>query len=182
MRSTGQTTTHTHPNPTADRLNQYGGAALMVVMILGAVGQFALALLGLPLLLLGGIVTLALIAPVMMLTTATPAVSVSADGITLLPRVWPQRSVAWGEVREIRDYPLLPPENIEPGRKLMVGRRRYRPAEGIMLVIPSLPLYYRFTGVFAGAGFSGVVGLTNRTHTDYDALVQQVRKYTRTED
>jgi hypothetical protein len=181
MRSPGKSTQHTHPKPTTDRLTQYGGAALVVVMIAGAVGQFALALVGLPLLLLGGIVTLVLIAPVMMLTTATPAVSVSADGLTLMPRVWPQRVVAWGEIREVRDYPLLPPENIEPGRKLMVGRRRYRPAEGIMLVIPSLPLYYRFTGLFTGAGFTGVIGLTNRTHTDYDALVRQVQKYTGTE-
>ena len=45
--------------------------------------------------------------------------------------------------------------------------------------IPSLPLPYRFTGLFAGEGFRGVIGLTNRTHTDYERLIEQVEKYTK---
>ena len=60
----------------------------------------------------------------------------------------------------------------------MVGKRKYRAAEGKMLIIPSLPLYYRFTGLFAGEGFVGVIGLTNRSHTDYERLIEQVTKYT----
>ncbi len=78
--------THTHPNPLTDRLAQVGGIVLVVVMILGALGQFVLATAGLPLFLLSGIVTLLLIAPVMMLTSATPAVSSvsTAVGITVL--------------------------------------------------------------------------------------------------
>ena len=46
-----------------------------------------------------------------------------------------------------------------------------------MLIIPSLPLQYRFTGLFAGEGFTGVIALTNRSHTDYDALIKQVEKH-----
>ena len=172
---------HLHPNPLTDRLAQYGGIALALVMLLAALGQIALALTGLPLLFLSGLVTLALIAPVMMLTCATPAVSVSPDGITIQPRVWRERFVRWSDVRAVKNYPLLPPKDAEVGRRAMVGRKRYRPAEGIMLIIPSLPPYYRFTGLFAGEGFVGVIGLTNRTHTDYETLVQQVEKYTGTD-
>lgn len=178
MASTGSGTLYPHPNPTADRINQYGGFALVVVMVAAALGQFALALAGLPLLLLGALITLALAAPVLLLTAATPAVRVAPDGITLLPRVWPARFVPWADVRAVRDYPLLPSANTEPGRRALVGRQRYRPAEGKMLIIPALPLPYRITGLFAGAGFTGVVGLTNRTHTNYDALIRQVEQYT----
>jgi hypothetical protein len=168
---------HTHPNPLTDRLAQYGGILLIIVMVIAALGQIALATQGLPLFALSGIVTLLLVAPVLMLTSATPAVSVSAEGITLQPRVWAQRFVRWQDVRDLRDYPLLPPAEIETQRRLVQGKRRYRPAEGKMLVIPSLPLQYRFTGLFAGAGFQGVVALTNRTHRDYDVLIRQVSKY-----
>jgi hypothetical protein len=177
---------HVHPRPTTDRLAQYGGFGLLVVMIAAALGQVALALTlratpGLPLLLLSALVTLALVAPVLMLTSATPAVSVAPEGITIQPRVWRERFVRWGDVHAIKDYPLLPPKDAEAGRRALVGRSQYRPAEGKMLVIPSLPLPYRFTGLFAGEGFTGVIGLTNRTHTDYDALIRQVVKYARTE-
>jgi hypothetical protein len=174
--------THVHPNPTSDRIAQYGGVVLVIVMMAAALGQVALAAAGLPLLLLSAFVTVALVAPVMLLTSATPAVSVAPDGITIQPRVWSERFVHWGDIRAIKDYPLLPPRDVESGRRALVGQKRYRPAEGKMLVIPSLPLPYRFTGVFAGEGFTGVIGLTNRTHTDYEALIRQVVKYARTED
>ena len=81
-------------------------------------------------------------------------------------------------MRAIKDYPLLPPKDVEAARRALVGRQRYRAAEGKMLIIPSLPLPYRFTGLFAGEGFIGVIALTNRTHTDYDTLIKQVKKYT----
>ncbi|MBI1259839.1 MAG: hypothetical protein GC204_20415 [Chloroflexi bacterium] len=176
--------THTHPHPLTDRLAQYGGIVLTVIMIAGAVGQIVLATAGFPLFLLSGIVTLVLIAPVMLLTSATPAVSVAPEGITLQPRVWRERFVRWDAIRAVKDYPLLPPKDVEVGRRTMVGKRRYRPAEGKMLIIPSLPLYYRFTGLFVGEGFTGVVAVTNRSHTDYARLIAQVEKYTkeRTED
>jgi len=170
--------THVHPHPTTERLAQYGGIVLAVVMVAAGIGQIALATMGLPLFLLSGLVTLLLIAPVMLLTSATPAVQVSAEGITIQPRVWRERFVRWDEVRAVKDYPLIPPKDVESGRRLMEGKRRYRPAEGKMLIIPSLPLPYRFTGLFAGEGFVGVIGLTNRTHSDYERLIEQVEKYT----
>ncbi len=174
--------THVHPHPLTDRVAQYGGIALIVVMIAAALGQIALALAGLPLFFLSALITLGLTAPVMMLTSATPAVTVSADGITIQPRVWRERFVRWNEIRAIKDYPLLPTRDVESGRRMMVGKQRYRPAEGKMLVIPSLPLPYRFTGLFAGEGFVGVIALTNRTHTEYEALIRQVEKYRSAEE
>src|SRR5690606_20049546 len=95
---------HTHPNPTTDRLAQVGGIVLVVVMVVAALGQVVLATLGLPLFFLSGIITLLLVAPVIMLTSATPAVSVSSEGITLQPRVWGERFVRWQDVRDLRDY------------------------------------------------------------------------------
>ena len=80
-------------------------------------------------------------------------------------------------MRAIKDYPLLPPKDAEVTRRAMVGKKRYRAAEGKMLIIPSLPLQYRFTGLFAGEGFTGVIALTNRSHTNYDALIKQVEKH-----
>ena len=135
--------------------------------------------MGLPLFLLSGLVTLGLIAPVMMLTSATPAVSVAAEGITIQPRVWRGRFRALGGRAGGQGLSAAAAEG-HRGRSggRWSGGRRYRAAEGKMLVIPSLPLPYRFTGLFAGEGFTGVIGLTNRTHTDYEALIKQVRKYT----
>jgi hypothetical protein len=169
--------THSHPHRLTDGIAQYGGIALAGLMVAAGVGQMALALFGLPLFLLSGIVTLLLITPVLLLVSATPAVSIAPEGITLLPRVWRERFVPWADVREIKDYPLLPPKDAEVGRRALTGRQRYRPAEGKMLIIPSLPVQYRFTGLFVGEGFVGVIGLTNRTHTDYDRLIQQTLKY-----
>ena len=165
---------HTHPHPLTDSLSQYVGIGLAVVMVVAGIGQIGLAAFGLPLFLLSGAITLLLIAPVLMLTSATPAVSIAADGITIQPRVWRDRFVTWGEVRAIKDYPLLPPKDAEVTRRTMVGKKRYRAAEGKMLIIPSLPLQYRFTGLFAGEGFTGVIALTNRSHTNYDRLIAEV--------
>ena len=169
--------THIHPHRLTDGIAQYGGIALAGVMVAAGIGQIGLALTGLPLLLPSGIITLLLIGPVLLLVSATPAVSIAPEGITLQPRVWRDHFVPWSDVREIKDYPLLPPKDTEVGRRAMVGRQRYRAAEGKMLIIPSLPMQYRFTGLFVGEGFVGVIGLTNRTHTDYERLIQQTVRY-----
>jgi hypothetical protein len=165
-----------HPSPCLNRLTQYGAFLLMILMLLAAVGQLALALIGFPLvvLLITSAITFLLIAPVLMLTTATPAVTVGEDGITIEPVIWRARLIRWHEIAAIKPYPLLPPAEVEVGRRAFIGRRRYRPAEGVMLVIPSLPPHYRFTGLFTGEGFTGIIALTNRTHTDYGRLVALV--------
>lgn len=169
-----------HPNPRLNRLTQYSAFLLMLLMLIVAVGQLALALIGFPpgVLLITSAITLLLVAPVLMLTTVTPAVTVSEAGITIEPVVWRSRAVRWDEIEAIKPYPLLPPAEVEAGRRAIVGRRRYRPAEGIMLVIPSLPPHYRFTGLFTGEGFTGIIALTNRTHTDYGRLVALVEANT----
>lgn len=166
--------THDHPQPGLNRLTQIGALLLVIVMALAALGQVVLALGGLSLLFASALITLALIAPVIMLTTATPPVRIAPEGITLLPVVWPRRFVTWEQVAVIKDYPLLPHRDAEVGRRALQGRRGYRAPEGKMLVIPSLPFVYRFTGVFAGEGFTPVIALTNRAHRDYDVLISKV--------
>lgn len=170
---------HPHPNPSLNRLTQYGGLLLVILMLVVAVGQLALALVGFPIavLLITSLITLLLVMPVMMLITASPAVSVSREGIVIEPVVWRARTIGWDEVAAVKIYPLLPPSDTEIGRRALAGRSRYRPAEGIMLVIPSLPPHYRFTGLFTGEGFTGIIALTNRTHSDYARLVALVEAY-----
>lgn len=171
--------TFSHPNPRLERITQIGAALLIAVMPIAAIGQFALVLMGLPVLLflITGVITLLLIAPVVMLTTATPAVTVAPDGLTIHPLLWRDRFISWREVLALKDYPLLPPKDAEVGRRTFVGRKGYHPAAGIMLIIPSLPVQYRFTGLFAGEGFTGVIALSNRTHERYDELVERVNAY-----
>lgn len=170
---------HLHPNPRLDRVTQYGAVALVVVMLVATPLQIVLALLGASrgLLIFTGVATLLLTLPVLLLTTATPRVTVSPDGITIQPLVWKERFVRWNDVQTIKDYPLLPPSDSEVGRKALTGRQRYRPAEGKMLVIPGLPVQYRVTGYFAGEGFTGVIALTSRTHHEYDKLIKKVMIY-----
>jgi hypothetical protein len=170
---------HPHPNPTRERIVQYGALGLIVVMALAGIGQIALALSGIPagLLFITGVITLLLIPPVIMLTAATPAVTITPDGIRIEPVIWRSRLIAWSEIEAIKPYSLLPPQDTEIGRKAITGRKRYRPAEGIMLIVPSLPIQYRFTGAFAGEGFRGVIAFTNRSHTQYERLVDLVEEH-----
>lgn len=170
---------HPHPKPRLDRLTQYGAMALLLVMALTVPLQILLALLGAPafLFLLTAIFT-ALLAPfILMLTTATPAVTVAPEGITVQPVVWRQRFVPWSDVTAIKDYPLLPQPDAELSRKVMTGRKRYQPAEGLMLLIPALPVQYRITGFLAGEGFTPVIAVTNRAHSRYDVLVKKINVY-----
>ncbi len=174
------TTTHTHPRPFIDRLVQYGALAFLVLTAALFIWQIVLALSGLPAaLLLLTILTMALlIVPALWLTAATPAVELRGEGLTLHPRIWRKREIAWGDIRAVKPYPLLPEAQGERTRKALVGRRKYVPAKGVMLIVPSLPWVYRCTGFFAGEGFTPVMALTNRTHTDYDRLIKGVRART----
>jgi hypothetical protein len=172
----------THPNPTLDRITQYGALALVGVMLLAALSQIILAFTVRPALLfiMTAIITILLIPFVLMLTASTPGVTVTKEGMTIEPLIWKAHFVPWQDVKAVKYYPLLPHTGAEVTRKAMVGRKRYRPAEGIMLVIPSLPTQYRITGLLAGEGFTSVIGVTTRTHGDYDRLTEQIFKYTGT--
>ncbi len=164
--------THTHPNPLLDRITQYAALALAVVMLVSVPLQVLLTVLGAPggLFIVTALVVLALTPPVIMLTATTPAVTLQADGLWLEPRVWQRRFIPWEQVEALKEYPLIPKENEEVQRRTFVGRKNYAPVQGIMLVIPSLPLQYRIAAFFAGESGKGIVALTTRTHTEYPKL------------
>jgi hypothetical protein len=171
--------THSHPNPTIERLTQYGAAVLLVVMLLAVVAMVALVLRDMRLLLLGlaAVFVLLLALPILMRTTITPALTVSDDGLTITPIIWKPVRVAWDDVRAVKAYPLLPAPGSEVGLKALIGAKRYRAPEGKLLVIPSLPMQYRVNGFFCGEGLTPVIAFTNRTHIDYEALVKTVLDY-----
>lgn len=172
-------THHIHPRPALDRLTQYIALALLLAVIAAAPLLTVIGLAaGMPPLLpiLTGLILLLFAPFIVMLTTATPALSAAADGLRLRPRIWPGRLIPWEAIMAVKPYPLLPSADAEVGRRYLAGRARYQPARGIMLVIPSLPFYYRFTGFFAGQGWTPVIAITNRTHTDYDALVRRIEQ------
>jgi hypothetical protein len=170
---------HPHPAPALDALTQYGAVAILLLIGLLLASQVGLALGGAPpFLLLITSLTLALLTlPTLMQVTAAPAVIVDDEGLTLVPRLLRPRPVAWHAITAIKPNPLLPSPDTEGLRQALIGRSQYRAAEGILLIVPSLPWMYRCTGFFAGEGFTGVIALTNRTHRDYAALAAAVRAH-----
>lgn len=177
MRCMSKSTTYTHPQPTLDRITQYGAAALCLVMLLSVPGQLFLTQLGAPLFVVTALITLLLVPPVLMVTAATPPITIETDGVWIEPLIWGRRFIPWDAVITVKDYPLLPTPNAEANRRAFVGRRNYQPAEGIMLVVPGLPPQYRVAAFFAGEGGRGIIALTNRTHTDYPKLKKQIVRY-----
>lgn len=171
--------THDHPNPFINRISQYGAIALLAVMLVGALALIVIGVADTRLLLLApaGLIVLALAPAVLMVTTISPALTVEPDGLTIRPTLWKPVTVRWSAVQSLEDYPLLPAPDSEIGRRALVGRKRYRPAEGKMLVIPTLPAIYKVNGVFCGRGLTPVVAFTNRSHADYDRLVKKVTVY-----
>jgi len=170
--------TYAHPRPLLDLITQGTAIVFLATAIALLVVQLVLIVQGVsPLLVFAVSTTLILLtAPALWLLFATPALSVEEDGITLRPRFWSPIRVRWDEVRAVKPYPLLPEKDAEKVRQAMVGRAKFRAAEGIMLVVPSLPIYYRFHGLFVNEGFTGVIAVTNRTHEDYEALVGVLRE------
>ena len=172
-------TEHAHPRPTLNRIIIHGALAVTLILLVAALLLALLALTTAPDgFLLVALLTALLGLPVLMLTAITPPVSVSAQGITLQPVIWKEREVGWEAIKAVRVYPLLPTTEEEITRRVAVGRRNYRPAEGIMLVIPSLPAQYRIAGFFTGARSQPVIALTNRAHSDYATLIQTVLENT----
>jgi hypothetical protein len=170
-------TTHAHPQPLLDALTQYIAAALLALIVLSVPLQIVLAFAGAPVFVLTALFTLAFAPFPLMLLAATPAVMVGPEGLTVQPRLGKAQSVAWLDVAAIKPYPLLPPPDAELSRKALAGRSKYRPAEGLMLLIPALPVQYRIAGVLAGEGFTPIIAVTTRTHDRYDMLVKKIRAY-----
>ncbi len=169
--------TYAHPRPLLDLITQGTAALFLATAIALVVIQLVLIVQGVsPLLVFAVSTTLLLLtAPALWLLFATPAITLDDDALTLRPRFWTAIRVPWADVRAVKPYPLLPEKDAEKVRQAFVGRANFRAAEGIMLVIPSLPLQYRFQGFFVGEGFVGVVAVTSRTHGEYDALVAALR-------
>lgn len=161
-----------HPQPRLNQVIQRSAFIVWWIMILSVPLQLVLAVLiaygGL--LSITALITLLLAPTVLLLTTATPAVQVSEAGITLLPIIWKQQSLTWEQISKFQVYPLLPQADQEVNRRHLVGHKHYRSAEGVMLVVTTLPIQYRIMGFFAGSGGEAAIALTNRTHTDYDRL------------
>jgi hypothetical protein len=169
-------THHAPLSPTVYRLQQIIAALLLVVMIAAAIGLLLLAvLIPAPLMAVMAILVVALMAPVAMLLSVSPPISVDEDGLTLEPFWGKAQPIAWEDIAAMQVYPLLPQTDQEVERRLVQGRKKYRAAEGYMLLVPRLPLRYRMAGFFAGVGGQPIVAFTNRAHSDYDILLQRVR-------
>ncbi len=171
-------TFYPHPNPTVYRLIQYILFGLLVIMTITIPLQIGIALsLGLPLLMLSALLTALLMVPVMMGLSNTPPVEVSDDGLLIQPLIWREQFIAWENVEAVKDYPLLPTSDQEVERRVLSGRKTYRPAEGKMLVVRGLPFQYRTTGFFVGERGKTVIAVTNRSHAHYERLIQRIEKH-----
>src|SRR5690606_35824128 len=110
----------------------------------------------------------------------TPPVTISDEGLKIQGFMGREQMIAWNDIQKVSEYPLLPQANQEILKQYLVGRKNYRPAEGIMLIIPRLHFLYRFAGFLAGENGTPIIAFTNRTHTDYDTLKRRILHYTPT--
>ena len=168
--------THKHPQFQLNRLIQYGALVTVVVLVVVAPLQILLTIAGAPggLFICSAFISLFLALPLLMLTTVTPTVTVTTDHLTIEPIIWKSRQIDWQDIQAVMIYPLLPSVDGEITRKYFVGREKYKSAQGIMLVIPSLPMQYRIAGFFAGVRGQPVIALTNRAHSNYETLYQSI--------
>ena len=165
-----------HPNPRLDAIRQVGGALLAALMALSG-ALLILAGVAEPrlfLLIFAGIAVWALIAPILMLSAASPAIEITDAALIVRARVWGRHAVPWSAIRTIIDHPLLPKEDGEKVRRAVVGRTRYQPERGKLIVAPPLPLPFRMLGKFAGVGFTGAIAVTSRTHRGYDRAIAEI--------
>lgn len=172
----GKVSEHAHPNPQQYRAEQLITATLCGLIILGAFGLLLISwLLQLGAFALMAVLLCSLAFPLAMRLVVTAPVTTTDDGLIVQPLLLPEMVLPWSEVREVRAYPLLPNENQEVLRRLLLGRQRYTAAKGIMLVATGLSPLHRVAGWFAGAQGAPVLALTNRTHQSYDRLAQRVQ-------
>lgn len=169
-------TTYQHPKYHMNRLIQYSALALSILLVITAPLQVLLTLAGAPggLFVCSAFFTLILALPLLMLTALTPTVTVTEDALIVQPTIWKSHTIGWGDIAGVKVFPLLPQETEELTRRIFVGRQKYRPAQGVMLVLPSLPIQYRIAGFLAGAGSQPIIALTNRAHQDYDQLLEAI--------
>jgi hypothetical protein len=171
-----------HPRPRLDALIQWGSAALAGAFVMGALLCLLIALaFGLPLMVMGALFALGLALAALLPTTAAPAVTLTERELIARSRIWGRHAAPWSAVGMPKPYTLLPPPGAEVMRRALVGRSRYRPAEGVLIPVRALPFPYRIHGWFAGEGLTPAIALTNRAHRDYDRLIDAVMRQTQNE-
>lgn len=172
----GKITKHNYPNQTLYKMQQIGLGILFASAVFGAIALAVFAfLLGFPLFVIMALLVLGLSGYVLMGIVNTPPIIIRDDGITLQAMFDKDRHIAWDEIDTIAPYPLLPQANQEILKQYLVGRNKYQSADGIMLLIPSLPFPYRIAGALAGEKGVPMIAFTNRTHTDYETLVARIQ-------
>jgi len=174
--------TYTHPSPTTYRITQWLLMIVLCVTLLSVPLQIVIALLypQAVLFYLSAGITLLLTSPILLYLFTTPTVSLDTNGITIHPLIGKPHTLTWEDIDRVDYYPLLPRQNHEVNKRLMVGRKRYKPAEGIMLLSSKLPMVYRVGGIFAGERGRKLIAVTNRTHVNYDQLHKYILKQTST--
>jgi len=170
---------YTHPKPNLYRLEQYSSATLALMMIIAVALLILVAvLISAPLFFIMALLVTLLLAPVLMRFVVTPPVSISDEGLRIQPLLLPEQRITWENVQKVAPFPLLPTAHTEVTRRAAVGRKKYQEATGTMLVIQGLPLIYRIAGFFAGEKSAPIIAVTNRTHIDYEQLIERIEHYT----
>lgn len=164
-----------HPTP---RLRQIvGGLALlgMVGIIFGAGGLLIIGLFyGLPCLILMIPFLLGMIFPLVVLTALHPEITVREEGLQLKPLIWKASEVGWENLVALTDHSLLPAP--PPDRQFRLIKKR--PAVGSMIIAKqgTLAWPYRLVGCAAGHGLNPIFAISNKTHTNYEALAAALQE------
>ena len=170
-------TVYTHPHPQWNRIKQIGYLLLLGGILIAVLAclYLGLALSSLWFWVIAVLFGLMATPPLMGLYTS-PTITLTPDGMELTPRFGYRHVLGWDDVEAIKPFPLLPRPEQEIVYRLVLGKKRYEPAEGMMLVSTQLPWVYRVAGFFAGERGKGVIALTNRSHQRYQTLVKQIEK------
>jgi hypothetical protein len=173
----GKESFYAHPQAWQYQVEQWGALLLLVLIIFASLALLILAfLIPAPLFVPMSFIMLFLAAPVLNLLLTSPPVQIEESGLRLKPLFGGERFIAWEDIQDLRAYPLLPNANQEVLRQWMVGRKQYRAAEGIMLLVPSLPAPYRIAGFLAGSKGLPIIAFSNRSHVDYYELKSRLEK------
>lgn len=174
----GKETSHTPPSKIGYTIQQLAMSGLWLATIIAMILFVVVAImLSAPLFFLMSVILLLLSMPPVMTIVNTPPLIIRDEGLILRRFIGGERTIGWDEIDCIKAYPLLPQADQEILKQYLIGRNKYRPAEGIMLIIPTLPLPYRIGGVLTAEKGNPVIAFTNRTHSDYDTLKHRIMRY-----
>ncbi len=165
---------YNHPHSKIDRVSQIFALVGVMFIVIAAPFQILFGLSDGILFFLSAFFSLSLTMPLLMSTVIAPAIKVSDEGLTLIPVIWKEHQVKWSDIKAIKPYPLLPPADAEVTRKIAVGKVKYAPANGVMLIIPQLSWMYRIGGFFVGEHLQPIIAITNRAHSQYGELLYAI--------